>query len=136
MTLALHIAMRLTSLLSALLAFPLSACATSGPRLWSDEPEPALLYHGSTFELRVREGRVEQVLLPTYPGEPTRVRTVNDIEELRRIYDSTGTPLGPRAGERQIEVNGWVGLQCVRAGEACGAAPTDLPGVMLVLRFE
>jgi hypothetical protein len=113
------------------------ACATArGPGIWSDETRPVLLYHGTAFELRIREGRVEQLLIPASAGTPARLRTIDDIDELRRIYATTDQPIRVLDGQRTIEVMGWAGLQCMRPGEACGPAPADLPGVMFILRFE
>ena len=123
-------------LLSTLCACSLLACATAPRRLWAEDDTAALLLHGETFELRVREGRVEQVLPATYPGDRARVREVEDVDELRFIYAATGHELRVRGAAREIEVNGWVGLACVRAGQVCGAAPTEPPRVMVVLRFE
>ena len=122
--------------LTLALMVSLAGCATSQPQLWSDEDEPALLYAGTDFELRVRDGRVEQVLLPRYPGGPTEVRAVRDVEELRRVYALAGVPLGDSGTTRTISVNGWYGLACLRVGEACGPAPADLVPAMIVLRLD
>lgn len=122
------------------MALAFGACATAGPkppRVWSESHEPVLLAHGGAFELHIRNGKVEQIIPASTPGGLTRVRVVDDIGELRQLYvDAVGTPL-PEGGEGMpLEVNGWVGLECVRAGQACGPAPADAPRAMIVVRFD
>jgi hypothetical protein len=116
----------------------LVACATT-PRqsqLWSEDQQSALLYHDAALEIRVSDGRVEVLHPPSTPGGQVRVRTIDDIDELREIYASTDQSLRERTDGRSIEVNGWVGLECVRRGETCGPPPREPVPVMIVLRCE
>jgi len=110
------------------------APAPTGPEVWSETPDPVLLVLTPAFELHVRSGKVEMVT-PGVNAEAPSVRVIDDIEELRRLYASNGlTWRDENAAE--VAVDGWVGLECVRAGQACGRAPEPGSRALVVLRFR
>jgi len=114
----------------------LSACATSGPRVWTSTTEPALLAQNDVLELRVHDGRVFAVAAEM-PGKPARERIIDDPLELQRLYEGiTGAAWSPLPDGAGITINGWSGLTCLRPGEACGTAPEGSPRAMIVVRFD
>lgn len=120
----------------------LTACAStpstpapSEPGVWSDTPEPVLLVLSPAFELHMRAGRVEMITPGANATADPTVRVIDDIEELRRIYASNGQPWVDER-ESEVAVNGWLGLECVRAGQACGTAPEAGSRALVVLRFR
>lgn len=126
--------MRLLPLITALL---LVGCASTANdrRVTSEETEPTLIAQTATYELHIRNGRVEQVV--PNPDGSARVRVVYSEGELRQLYvDATGKPLPDGGVGIPIEVNGWVGLECVRSAKTCGTQPADAPRSMIVLRFQ
>ncbi len=120
----------------------LTACASSQPaptasepRVWSESPEPVLLVLNPAFELHVRAGKVELLTPGANASADPTVRVIDDIEEVRRIYASNGLIL-TNERESAVSVDGWVGLECVRAGQACGTAPEPGSRALVVLRFR
>ena len=114
----------------------LLGCATSSTntRVESSE-EPGLIAQTATYELHVRNGKLEQVI--PNPDGTSHVRVIDNEGEARQLYvDATGQPLPANRTGMPIEVNGWVGLECVRNAKACGAQPADAPRTMVVLKFQ
>lgn len=138
------IANGLGAILGGGLALGAAACASGSSdvrpvtHVWSDEAEePALLSASGAYELHVRDGRVVQVVPATEPGRAPSERVIDNYDELRRLYEgATGRPLPTEATPGVIQVNGWRGLECVRAAKACGPAPEVAPMSMVVLRFR
>jgi hypothetical protein len=119
-------------------AFLLLACASAPERrLWAESAEPALVTQSGAFEIHVRGGKVVKVVPATEPGRSATVREIDDIAELRELYvDAVGEPLPEDAHSGRVELNGWLGLECVRQGHACGRAPEEVPRALIVLRFR
>ncbi len=126
------------SVVPALGLVALVACASAPERrLWAETAEPALVSQTGAFEIHVRDGKVVQVVPATEPGRPATVREIDDIVELRDLYvRAGGEPLNEDPGTRTVELNGWLGLECVRKGHACGRAPEEVPRALIVLRFR
>ncbi|MCC6623114.1 MAG: hypothetical protein IT385_17785 [Deltaproteobacteria bacterium] len=131
---------RLTTFIMTALVFTLAACA-GAERADDDDraaraDEPVLIASGGPFEIHLRDGRVIQ-LIPSAIGEPPIIKPIRSLDELRTLYEtSRGEPMpAPRPGGG-VALNGWVGLECVRAGHACGPAPEHTPQAMVVVIFD
>jgi hypothetical protein len=123
--------------LPTVIAAILSGCASTANdrRMAIDNAEPTLIAQSATYELHVRNGRVEQVV--PNPDGTASVRVVDREGEFRQLYvDATGKPLPDGGVGIPIEVNGWVGLECVRDAKTCGTQPADAPRSMIVVRFH
>jgi len=132
-----------TSTLVLGMAFGLTlAACPSTPRTPDDEAGAAkdddavLVSGGGPFEIHVRAGRALQ-LIPSPVGEPPIIKPIGTLDELRMLYEtSRGEPMPqPRPGGG-VTLNGWDGLECVRAGHACGPAPQSVPRALVVVRFD
>lgn len=133
----------LRALLALAGALSLSTCATTASRseasrLWADGPrDPVLLSASGGLEIHIRDGKVLEVVPATEPGANERTRIIASLDELRTLYEETsGKPLPVEATPGVIQVNGWRGLECLRAGRACGPIPEVAPQAMVVLRFR
>lgn len=124
----------------ALALLALASCATTTTRpgeVRVDDPDAYLISTSGAFELHVRDGRVLEVEAATPTREDARTRQIRSLDDLRTAYErSTGQPLPPPTPGGSIQVNGWIGAECVRLGRICGQEPHDKPRVMLVIRFD
>ncbi|MFO0744277.1 MAG: hypothetical protein U1F43_01195 [Myxococcota bacterium] len=118
-----------------------AGCASSGSTqkgLWADgEREPVLLSASGAFEIHVRGGKVIEVVPATEPGGNAKTRVIGSMDELRTLYEeSSGKPMPAEATPGVVQINGWRGLECLRAGRACGPSPEVAPQAMVILRFR
>lgn len=116
----------------------LAGCAST-PRgaLHVDGDRPALLTSSGALELHVRDGRIIEVRPAVETPEGARERRLTTLDELRASWlEAVGTPLPEDHQHKALQLNGWVGLECVRAGRACGRQPDDAPRAMVIVRFE
>lgn len=135
---------RLTTALSMLLGFATAAsfiaCAGAerDPSNESrDAPDDVLLTSSGALELHLRGGRVLEIEPATETREDARVRQIRSLDELRASWEQVAAePLPSTTAGGTIQVNGWVGLECVRRGKACGRPPDDAPRAMVVIRFD
>ncbi|MGM0578402.1 MAG: hypothetical protein ACQEXJ_21940 [Myxococcota bacterium] len=113
-----------TRVLPSLLAAALLAVSTPGCASTSEsrEDDGALLLATPQYELHVVEGKVYQVV-PDEQGT-VEVREVSSYDKFRDLYRvERMRDLPATAPERGVVLNGWVGLECVRKGHACGRMP-------------
>jgi hypothetical protein len=131
-------------LLSIAIAAVTLACPSAQRRpegeakeLRAESTEPLLLTASQALEIHVREGKVMEIIPGTQPGESARSRRIETLEDFRTVYaQAAGSPLPPEGPDGALQVNGWSGLECVRAGQACGRPPEGLPQVMVLIRFQ
>jgi len=126
------------------IALVAAACA-SGERAGADgqphvrvmSSEPVLLTSSGVLELHVRDGRVFELIPATEPGQAARTRQIERLDDLRTLYARTeGKELPAEDPTGAVQVNGWVGLECVRRGEACGRQPDGAPRAIVLIRFH
>ncbi len=80
----------------------------------------ALIVATDAYELHVRSGEVRLLEPGEVLGAPAADRPLT-WEEFRRLYEKAQrTGLPERPPTEGVDVNGWVGLACVRDGAACG----------------
>ena len=114
----------------------LGACASTSTRgLRADHDEPVLLARSGAFELHLVDGKVIEFVPTTEPGGHARLREIQDLGELKQLYANAGGT-APSGNDEAVQINGWAGLECVRAGEACGPAPENTPRVMVLVRWR
>lgn len=113
--------------LSALALVGSSACGTTAPPAEPvPQEQPALLLALDTHELHYRAGRVFVVDRTGKAPEP--LREVTTYEQFRGLYQvRKGEEIPPALPERGLALNGWIGLDCVREGQACGRQPERHP---------
>jgi hypothetical protein len=130
----------LSILLGLVLATSLAACASTergADTPTQANPDDVLLTSSGGLELHLRGGRVLEVEPATATREDTRVRQLKSLDELRASWQQVAAEPLPRATPGgSVQVNGWVGLECVRLGKACGRPPDDAPRAMVVIRFD
>jgi len=125
----------------SLLALLITGCASAPAHeriAYADTSEPVLLARSQAYELQVQNGRVVQVIPAAVAGEAATVREIRDAAELRRLYaEAGGEPPPTTSSDEAATFNGWAGLDCVRAGKACGQAPADgTPRVLVLVKFK
>lgn len=131
-------------LMTLSLATLASACPSAAPRpeardqeVRVDVSEPVLLTTSGALELHVRDGRILEIVPAAAPGESARMRQIRTLEDLRTVYaEATGNALPSENPAGVLQVNGWVGLECVRLGQVCGTPPEGAPRAMILIRFE
>jgi len=118
----------------------LAACASTeraAPDPTQTSPDDVLLTSSGGLELHLRGGRVLAVEPATATREDTRVRQIKSLDELRASWQQVAAEPLPRATPGgSVQVNGWIGLECVRLGKACGRPPDDAPRAIVVIRFD
>lgn len=112
----------------------LAACATSPPV--ASGREPLLIVTTPLVELHVKDGEVYEVV-PARGDQREVIKKIGSFDDFRTLYEAaTGEALPPR-DKGSVQVTGWLGLECVRAGRSCGAAPAEgAPRGLVSLRFE
>ena len=130
------------------LLLPLALAATACPsspskpderteELRADVAEPVLLTTSGALELHVRDGRILELVPAAAPGESPRMRQIRSLEDLRTVYaEATGNQLPDENPAGALQVNGWIGLECVRLGQVCGTPPDGAPRAMVLIRFQ
>lgn len=121
-----------------------SACPSASPKpeerdqeVRVEGAEPVLLTTSGALELHVRDGRILELVPAAAPGESARMRQIRTLEDLRTVYaEATGNELPPENPAGVLQVNGWVGLECVRLGQVCGTPPDGAPRAMILIRFQ
>ncbi len=118
----------------------LAACASAEQRPTAStqtDPDDVLLTSSGALELHLRGGRVLEIEPATATREDTRIRQIKSLDELRASWQQVAAePLPSSTPGGTVQVNGWVGLECVRLGKACGRPPDDAPRAMVVIRFD
>lgn len=126
-----------TILLTTTAFASLLGCATA-PARPDESSSHALALIASTplIELHVRDGEVYEVV-PARGDQGELVKKIGSFDDFRTLYENaTGESLPPR-DKGSVQVNGWLGLECVRAGRSCGQAPAEgAPRGLVSLRFE
>ncbi len=122
----------------------LAACA-SAPRsaptpMPPDESEDlvALLTSGDDSELHLRGEQVFVVELAPGGRAKAPPRQLLTWQEFTEWYvRGGGDTLPDQHPDEGYEINGWSGLECVRAGQACGRAPEpgSAPLIRVKIRF-
>lgn len=115
-------------------AFALVACASAQRAPEADPEDVALILSTDGYELHYRAGRV--VMVDERPGHVLGPHDVETYEEFKRLYEvKKAERLPPEQPSRGVEVNGWRGLDCVRAGGVCGPAAEYPTGDIVRLRL-
>lgn len=130
--------------LPVLMALTFAACPSAAPRpdtrdheVRVEAVEPVLLTASGALELHVRDGRILELLPAAAPGESARMRQIRTLEDLRTVYaEATGNELPAENPAGVLQVNGWIGLECVRLGQVCGTPPEGAPRAMILIRFD
>lgn len=122
-----------------ILTLLLAACASVPTKSDSaSEGDDALVLVTDRYELQLRSGHLV-MLTPVSQDVPAAIRPVDSYGEFRELYEArAGDALPEQAPPGGVEVAGWRGLECVRAGHACGAEPADPvahPAVKLRIAF-